>query len=212
MAFYDHMGKSALSFGRRTKDKFQSFTETTRLRSLLSGEEKYFHKLCGEIGEQFVRLHSEDYSPDFQELMTLAKESQSRSEGYRSQINSLRRIRPCPNCGAEVPQDYAFCNFCGTALPKVDVPAPRGFVKCPGCNAVIPETMDFCNFCGAEQQAHIAKEAAVVEEREAQAAAISENAQAPALPVPSQEEAPADAAAQEEVPDPEEKEPQEASV
>ena len=163
MSVFHRIGKTAANLGRRTRDSFQSFSETTRLRSLLSGEEKYFTKLCREIGEQYVRLHSEDYTEDFNELMTLALESRNRTEGYRSQLNSLRRVRPCPNCGAEVPMDFAFCNFCGTKLPEVEIPVPKGFVKCPGCQAVIPAAMDFCNFCGCEQQVHLDKVAQAAE-------------------------------------------------
>ena len=155
MSFFDRVRKNAVVFGRRSREKFQSFTETTRLRSLLAGEEKYYKKLCTEIGDQYVRLHKEDYSPDFQELMTLANESRNRAEGYRSQIHSLRKVRVCPNCGAEIPQDYAFCTYCGAQLPAVELPVPKGYVKCPGCQAVIPDTVAFCNFCGTEQLAHI---------------------------------------------------------
>ena len=202
MSFFDHLRRGAMALGRRPKEKVQAFSETTRLKSLLAGEEKYFHKLCDEIGEQFVRLHSEDYPPDFAELMTLAKESKNRADGYRSQINSVRKVRLCPNCGAEVPQEFAFCNYCGTRLPQVDTPVPSGFVRCTGCHALIPETMDFCNFCGQEQECHMAKEDDPLDRSEGEGSDADlaehqelpqeESAQAPAL------EKPAEASAQED--------------
>ena len=158
MSILDIWEKKILSFSHRTANKAQALSETARLRSLLAGEDKNFHSLCTQIGEQYVKLHAEDYEPAFQELMTLCRESMDRTRNYQDQIMAIRKVRPCPNCGAEVPLDYAFCNFCGAKLPEVEPAVPQGSVRCPGCGAVIPDTMKFCNHCGTRQPEKAAPE------------------------------------------------------
>ena len=151
MSILDVWEKKILSFSHRAVDRAHSFSETARLRSLLAGEDKNFHSLCTQIGEQYVKLHREDYEPAVQELMTLCQESMDRSKGYSDQLLAIKKVRPCPQCGAEVPTDYQYCNFCGARLPEVEPVVPSGSVKCPGCGAVIPDTMKFCNHCGTRQ-------------------------------------------------------------
>lgn len=151
MSILDRWEEKAVRLTRRASEKAQCLTETSRLHSLIAGEEKNYHSLCTQIGEQYVKLHAQDYEPQFEELMNLCKESLERKENYVLQIQQIRKVRTCPSCGCEVPIDFAYCNFCGVKLPEVEAVIPRGSRKCPGCGAVIPESMKFCNHCGTEQ-------------------------------------------------------------
>lgn len=158
MSILDHWEKKACSFTRKTREKAVSFSEITRIRSLIAGEEKNYHSLCSQVGEKYAQLHKDDYAPEFEELMTLIRESLERTRNYREQINAIRKVRPCPSCGEEVPIDFAYCNFCGAKLPEVE-PAPEpGTHRCGSCGAVIPDSMKFCNHCGAAQEAPKAEE------------------------------------------------------
>ena len=151
MSILDVWEKKACSFTRKTRDKAVSMSEQARIRSLMAGEEKNYHSLCAQIGEKYAQVHREDYGPEFEELMTLVKESLARTQEYQDQINTLRKVRPCPNCGESVPLDFSYCNYCGAKLPEIEPIIPDGYRKCPGCGAVIPDTMAFCNRRGFKQ-------------------------------------------------------------
>lgn len=57
--------------------------------------------------------------------------------------------RPCPSCGAMIPEGAKFCPGCGAAAP-----APQPAVKvCPACGAQVPEGAKFCPSCGANMNA-----------------------------------------------------------
>lgn len=75
-------------------------------------------------------------------------------------------VRICIQCGAQVPEGYAFCTTCGTPVGAVPVPTPvetpapipapnaqplpspdAGSV-CKGCGAQVPEGYGFCTQCG----------------------------------------------------------------
>ncbi len=54
----------------------------------------------------------------------------------------------CTTCGAQQPEDAAFCGICGAAL-RVAAPQPSQPVTCPRCGAQLEPDSLFCDMCGA---------------------------------------------------------------
>ncbi len=54
----------------------------------------------------------------------------------------------CTTCGAQQPDDAAFCAICGAAL-KIAAPPPPSSVTCPRCGAQLEPDSLFCDMCGA---------------------------------------------------------------
>ena len=72
---------------------------------------------------------------------------------YNYVANSRRRVlwedgRDCPNCGAGVAPDAAYCAECGEELTPEPDPRERGTVACPDCDALVAEGSRFCPNCG----------------------------------------------------------------
>ena len=72
---------------------------------------------------------------------------------YNYVANSRRRVlwedgRDCPNCGAGVSPEAAYCPDCGTALETV--PEPEGEIACPDCEAMVAEGSRYCPNCGVK--------------------------------------------------------------
>ncbi|WP_246999511.1 zinc ribbon domain-containing protein [Halosolutus gelatinilyticus] len=71
---------------------------------------------------------------------------------YNYAANSRRRVLwerqlDCPNCGATVSEDVAYCPSCGRdveAEPVVDTDV------CPECDAVVGDDARYCRACGAK--------------------------------------------------------------
>lgn len=74
-----------------------------------------------------------------------------------------RKLRHCPQCGNDMPDDAAKCDTCGYARPKLcpncgtSVPETANFCpacgqsmvkRCPKCNAAVNDTENFCSICG----------------------------------------------------------------
>ena len=51
----------------------------------------------------------------------------------------------CPACQREIPDDAAFCGYCGGAVQTER--------SCPGCGRSNPSDMSFCSGCGASLSA-----------------------------------------------------------
>jgi len=73
--------------------------------------------------------------------------------------NDMEEINICPNCGAEVPVQFNFCNKCGAPISKAadavaqkkalpTKPEPE-YRVCPSCGAHVPPHFHYCNRCGA---------------------------------------------------------------
>ncbi|MFV1858806.1 MAG: zinc-ribbon domain-containing protein [Anaerolineales bacterium] len=48
--------------------------------------------------------------------------------------------KPCPQCGAQVEQDFVFCPRCGAEL----------LTACPECHRAVETDWTRCAYCGAE--------------------------------------------------------------
>lgn len=61
----------------------------------------------------------------------------------------------CSNCGHSNPEDYRYCEACGSVLDKLDTPASEAAAAsqpgraCPQCGAENPDPYRFCEDCGA---------------------------------------------------------------
>lgn len=59
-------------------------------------------------------------------------------------------MKECPMCGAEAPEDAAYCPRCGKRMD--------GKKKCPACNALLNEDDAFCPVCGRRQTKEVKEE------------------------------------------------------
>lgn len=145
MAFLDDIGKKISQAGQTAVQKTKDMTEVARLSGLISEEEKALNNLYGQIGRMYVTKHPSDFDSDFAGMIQSVTESENRINTYKQQIQDIKGVVRCPNCGNGCPMNAAFCNTCGTPLPK---PVPVGVITCSGCGAMLPPGTRFCTNCG----------------------------------------------------------------
>ena len=149
MAFFDNLGKKASEMTAKAMQKAQELSETTKLNSLISEEEKKINNTYYQIGKLYVSLHSEDSEEAFAGMIASVAEGEQKISGYRRQIQDIKGVRLGEKCGAEVARGVAFCSSCGAPMPKAETPAPtEDQVRCESCGAMVKRGMRFCTFCG----------------------------------------------------------------
>ena len=204
MAFFDKLGKSITEVSQKTIAKTKELADTSRLNSQISEQEKIIASQYLQIGKLYVSLHREDFEADFAGMIGVIADAEAKIRACKQQIQEIKGVQCCPNCGTEVPNGSAFCNACGASLPKVQLPEPAGTVKCASCGASVKSGMRFCTSCGklmeaapplAEEEPAPEKEPKPAEEPEtSKEPAAAEEPEPPTEPRPTEEPNPAEEA------------------
>lgn len=160
MAFFDDLGKKLSQAGQGALQKTKEMADIARLNSLISDEEKLLNNSYYQIGKLFSELHANDCEECFSAYISAVNESLKKISVLKAEMQALRAVSNCPNCGAEVTSSSLFCNVCGAQLPntvKNLQTESADSVKCSNCGSYVNKNMKFCTTCGtlmaSEEQA-----------------------------------------------------------
>ena len=148
MAFWDDLEKKATDATTNVMSRVKGVSDTTRLNSMVTEEEKRIRDIYFKIGQTYVALHGQENDAAFVNLLNALKASQLKVEQYKQEIMDIKGVRRCEKCGAEVQNGAAFCMSCGTPLPRIQ-PQPVNVRKtCKKCGANLAPGARFCTNCG----------------------------------------------------------------
>ena len=151
MGFFDDLGKRVSDVGQRAVQKTQEMSEVARFNSMITQNESKINDIYYQIGKLYANVHKNDAEEDFVGMVKTVNELEQQNNEIRKKIQDVKGVQRCPKCGAEVPKEAAFCNFCGAAIPVNERnEAPADGVQCPKCGAVVEKGMRFCTACGQE--------------------------------------------------------------
>lgn len=159
MALWDNLSKKASETTAKAAQQMRSLSETSRLNGLISDEEKKINSSYYQIGKLYATMHLSDYEEEFAGMVAAITDAEAKIRDYRKQIQEIKGVQRCENCGAEVPCSAAFCSACGTAMPKVHASESTDYVKCASCGAEVKKGMRFCTSCGTPMDVIMASSA-----------------------------------------------------
>lgn len=168
MGFFDDLGKKVTDAGQKTLQKTKEMSETVRINSLISEEEKKINNNYTQIGILFVDKYEKKCDEQFQKIVENIFESKQKICQYQTQIQNIKGVQRCDKCGAEVQRGSAFCNTCGAEMPKSKSVSINDMLQCTNCGAIVKKEMSFCTNCGNPMaQSHTNKEMdSITEEKE----------------------------------------------
>ncbi len=148
MAFIDGLGKRISQTGQTAVQRTKAMTDVARINSMISEEEKRVNNSYYQLGKTYVSLHATDYDPSFSDFINAIKESEAKILEYRQQIQIIKGVVRCDNCGAENPNNVAFCSSCGSPMPQSPVVTNTDDrIKCLYCGSMVKK-LKFCTVCG----------------------------------------------------------------
>ena len=155
MAFWDNFSQKASETTAKAVQKAKEMSDIAKLNSMISEEETKINNNYYQVGKLYVTMHSHDHEEEFAGMVASIAESEEKIKSYRQQIQDIKGVVRCPQCGAEVQSGVAFCSSCGAPMPKVQPVNTGDMVRCEGCGAMNKKGVRFCTSCG-KPMVHVA--------------------------------------------------------
>ncbi|MDY2727230.1 MAG: zinc ribbon domain-containing protein [Anaerostipes faecalis] len=152
MAFFEQIGKKITNAGQNVAQQTKNFTDVTQLNSAISEREKKISQLFLNVGQMYYEAHKHDPEAQYQEDITEISNLYSEIAQSQEKIKQIKGVVKCPQCGADVPLNAAFCNACGARIERGSAAETNGGVHkiCPVCHSTVDPEDSFCNHCGAK--------------------------------------------------------------
>lgn len=148
MAFWDNLGQKASETTARAVQKAKEMSDIAKLNSMISEEETKINNTYYQIGKLYATMHSHDHEEEFAGMISSLEEAEEKIRSYRQQIQDIKGVVRCSQCGAEVQSGVAFCSSCGAPMPKVQPVDMEDLVRCECCGAMVKKGVRFCTACG----------------------------------------------------------------
>jgi len=145
MAFWDNLSQKASETTVKAMQKAKEMSDIAKLNSMISEEETKINNTYYQIGKLYVAMHSHDYEEEFAGMITTIGEADEKIKSYKQQVQDIKGVACCEQCGAEVQAGVAFC---GAPMPKVQQTNTEDLVRCEGCGAMVKKEARFCTSCG----------------------------------------------------------------
>lgn len=115
MGFFEKLSNTINSTGKEVEQKAKKISGTIKLNGQIKGLNEAIQEYLKTVGELYYKKQegiSED--ADIQNLFDKIKKSQNEIKNAEKQIETLKGIYRCPNCGAQMRITDNYCMMCGT--------------------------------------------------------------------------------------------------
>ena len=123
MGFFDNLSKKASETYKNTAEKTSKLTREIKLKALISDDKEKIKEIYIEIGkkvyEKHIREENIDIKSDLIEECSKIDAYSKEIEDMNNEVRSLKNLRLCNKCAAEISINAKFCPKCG-AVQEVD--------------------------------------------------------------------------------------------
>lgn len=153
-SFIDNLDSRISKFGKNVLNKGKDMTDSVRLSAAIRETGEKQEEVYRKIGEYVFENYSETADGQIKAWRNEILEIRAQEQQYREQLNRLKNTVNCPNCGAAMAADSAFCSACGARIekPAQNVSEYQAGTVCPNCGAIVEAGAAFCTACGTRMQ------------------------------------------------------------
>ena len=116
MSMFENLTKKVSDTAKAAAKKSSEIVEVTKLNMNISAEEDKIKKAYADIGKQVYDAYSngEEVAENYISICEQIRSYEDNIKETKQKILELKNVKVCPNCGAELELDIAFCSGCGT--------------------------------------------------------------------------------------------------
>lgn len=147
--------QGAINIGTSIEQKTNTFTEKVSLNNKIDSAKREIKQTCTDLGEKFYLQNSKNEIPQGYEIyFNKIKECNKKIEDAQNAIKELDGLIKCPNCGADIKKENAFCTSCGAKLAEEKKSeTSEDVIICKTCAKEISASSIFCPNCGTKVEA-----------------------------------------------------------
>lgn len=120
---FEKISETITSKSKDIAKKAKDLVDVNTVKSNITEQKKIIRRTYASIGEQYYKDHISLGEHEYEVEFEIIGEANAKLKELYEELNSLKKVRVCPECGANVAMDSVFCNKCGTKLPEVQEPA-----------------------------------------------------------------------------------------
>lgn len=118
MGIFEKVGGTITSTSKGMADKAKSISDLNKIRKQIFDEEEKVKGIYAEIGKKYFAEVGDNPDPKYSKLFADANFYNGIITNLKQQFNTMKGVKVCENCGAEVNVNFAFCGLCGAKLPE----------------------------------------------------------------------------------------------
>ncbi len=124
-SLFEDFGKrfteAAKAVGRRT----QEATDLVKLNGRVASIQDEIDKLFAQIGKAYYAVRGAGQNESADKLCLEIDRLTAEQKAVREEVDRIRNLKRCPNCGEVQALSAQFCATCGTKMPDPPPPPPE---------------------------------------------------------------------------------------
>ncbi|HOV40480.1 MAG TPA: zinc ribbon domain-containing protein [Oscillospiraceae bacterium] len=118
MKIFEKVSQKITDTSKDMTQKAKAVADIAKLKYQIAAEEEKREKFFAQLGKDFFNDNSSNIPDKYLFLCNEISESTREIEKLRQKLYTLKGVKICENCGAELDEGYKFCGHCGTKLPE----------------------------------------------------------------------------------------------
>lgn len=152
MDFFDGLGAKLTQTGQKTKKMASTLVDTAKVSTQIGDLNKGIQELYTQLGDQYYQLRGGEPEEALGELCAQIKGKLEELEILKAELQRLKNVRVCAQCGHENTPDANFCAKCSAQLPELPKRPEPQELCCASCDNKLSPGARFCTKCGAKAE------------------------------------------------------------
>lgn len=116
MALLDNLEKTFGKVANVTVQKSKEVTQLAKLNTKLAGINRELDEMFASLGRAVYQARKDQPDSPYAQLFARIADKQAQAQALQGQLNEIRDVKVCTQCGTANPKESQFCSKCGASL------------------------------------------------------------------------------------------------